>query len=210
MIDTSASDNFINRRVADELQIEGLGSAEHISLATTKAEAKIDGKAVIDIDICGKLYRQVQLGLMSDLCADVILGQKFLRRHSELTLHYGGSDHPLRFSSVINVSQSVLNVSVANLTPPRIFEFLATDCKPIAAKSRRYNQEDSDFIKSEVSRLLDAGILEPARSPWRVQVLVVHQSNGKKQFVSITLSLSIDILTLMLTLCPVSTKLSAR
>ena len=67
MIDTSASDNFINRRVADELQIEGLGSAEHISLGTTKAEAKIDCKAVIDIDICGKLYRQVQLGLMSDL-----------------------------------------------------------------------------------------------------------------------------------------------
>ena len=85
LIDTGASDNFINRRVADELQIEGLGSAEHISLPTTKAEAKIDGKAVIDIDICGKLYRQVQLRLMSDLCADVILGQKFLRRHSELT-----------------------------------------------------------------------------------------------------------------------------
>ena len=77
--------------------------------------------------------------------------------------------------------QSVLNVSAANLTPPRIFEFLATDCKPIAAKSRRYNREDSDFIKSEVSRLFDAGIIEPARSPWRAQVLVVHQSNGKKR-----------------------------
>jgi len=85
---------------------------------------------------------------MSDLCADVILGQKFLRWHSELTLHYGGSDHPLRISLE---PQSVLNVSAANLTPPRIFEFLATDYKPIAAKSRRYNREDSDFIKSEVS-----------------------------------------------------------
>jgi len=39
---------------------------------------------------------------------------------------------------------------------------LATDCKPIAAKSRRYNREDSDFIKSEVIRLLHAGIIEPA------------------------------------------------
>ena len=131
MIDTGASDNFINKIVADELQIEGRGSAEQISLATTKAEAKIDGKAIIDIDIYGKLYRQVQLGLMSDLCADVILGQKFLRRHSELTLHYGGSDHPLKISLE---PQSVLNASAANLTPPRIFEFLATDCKHIAAK----------------------------------------------------------------------------
>ena len=34
-IDTGASDNFINKRVADELQIEGRGSAEQISLVTT-------------------------------------------------------------------------------------------------------------------------------------------------------------------------------
>jgi len=32
-----------------------------------------------------------------------------------------------------------------------------------------------------VIRLLDAGIIEPAKSPWRAQVLVVHQSNGKKR-----------------------------
>jgi len=37
LIDTGASDNFINKRVADMLQIEGRGSAEKISLATTKA-----------------------------------------------------------------------------------------------------------------------------------------------------------------------------
>jgi len=35
---------------------------------------------------------------MSDLCVDVILGQKFLRQYSEITLHYGGSDHPLSIS----------------------------------------------------------------------------------------------------------------
>ena len=137
LIDTGASDNFIKKRVADELQIEGRGSAEQISLGTTKAEAKNYDKAAIDID--GKVYHQVQLGLMSHLCADVILGQKFVRRHSEITLHYGRSDHPL----IISLEpQSALNVSAANLTLPRIFEFLATDCKPIAAKSRRYNRED--------------------------------------------------------------------
>ena len=56
LIDTGASDNFINKRVADELQVEGRRSAAQISLATTKAEAKIDGKA--DIDIRGKVYHQ--------------------------------------------------------------------------------------------------------------------------------------------------------
>jgi len=30
-------------------------------------------------------------------------------------------------------------------------------------------------------RLLDAGIIEPAKAPWRAEVLVVHQANGKKR-----------------------------
>jgi len=30
-------------------------------------------------------------------------------------------------------------------------------------------------MKSEVQRLLDADIIEPARAPWRAQVLVVKQ-----------------------------------
>ena len=47
--DTGASDNFMNRRVADELQIEGLGSAEHISLATTKAEAKLMARPLLTL-----------------------------------------------------------------------------------------------------------------------------------------------------------------
>jgi len=143
------------------------------------------------------------------LFTPLILGQKFLRRHSEISLHYGGSDHLLRISLE---PQSVLNASAANLTPPRIFEFLATDCKPIVAKSRRYNREDSDFIKSVVIRLLDVGIIEPAKSPWKGQVLVVHQANGKKRL-CVDYSVTINrytVLTLMLTLCPASMKLSTK
>jgi len=57
-------------------------------------------------------------------------------------------------------------VAAADLEPPRLFEFLLSDCKPIAAPSRRYNSEGKKFVKSEVQRLLDADIIEPARSPW--------------------------------------------
>jgi len=52
--------------------------------------------------------------------------------------------------------------------------------KPIAAPSRRYSSEDTKFIKSEVQRLLDADIIEPSRSPWRAQVLVVKQGEKKR------------------------------
>jgi len=113
---------------------------------------------------------------MSDLCADVILGRQFLSRYSEVTLCYGGSDPPLR---IPRAAQLVLGVAAAKLKQPRIFQFLAPDCKPVAAKSHRYSQEDSNFIKSEIQCLLDAGVIEPANSPWRAQVLVVNQPGGK-------------------------------
>jgi len=41
-------------------------------------------------------------------------------------------------------------VAAADLEPPRLFEFLLPDCKPIAAPSRRYSLEDTKFIRSEV------------------------------------------------------------
>jgi len=76
------------------------------------------------------------------------------------------------------------------LEPPRLFEFLLPDCKPIAAPSRRYNSEDKIFIKSEVQRLLGADIIEPARSPWRAQVFVVKQGEKKRLFIDYSVTIN--------------------
>ena len=144
-----------------------------------KAERKrSESGARADIKIFGGKH-QLQFGLMSDLCADVILGRRLLSRYSEVTLCYGGSDPPLRIPCE---TQLVLGVAAAKLKPPGIFQFLAPYCKPVAANSRRYSQEDSDFIKSEIHRVLDASVIEPANYyPWSAQVLAVNQTGGKKR-----------------------------
>jgi len=54
------------------------------------------------------------------------------------------------------------------------------ECKAVACKSRRYSRDDSEFIQSEVKRLLAADITEPARSPWRAQVLIVTQGTKRR------------------------------
>ena len=72
-----------------------------------------------------------------------------------------------------------LSVAAAKLEAPRLFEFLSPDAKPVACKSRRYNQ-DQMFIEAEVGRLLAADVIEPSRSPWRAQVLVVKQKEKKR------------------------------
>ena len=89
-----------------------------------------------------------------------------------------------------------LSVAAARLDPLRLFEFLLPACTPIASRSRKHTPEDAKFIgESEVQRLLAADILEPARSPWRAQVLVVHQ--GPKKRLVIDYSTTINRFTLL-------------
>jgi len=88
-----------------------------------------------------------------------------------------------------------LSVAAARLDPPRLYEFLLPECTPIASRSRKYTPEDAKFIASEVQRLLAADIIEPARSPCRAQVLVVHQ--GPKKTLVIDYSTTISRFTLL-------------
>ena len=69
------------------------------------------------------------------------------------------------------------------MEPPDLFYNLSPDCKPIATKSRKYNNSDKTFIKSEIQRLLSEGIIEPSISPWRAQVVVTKDENHKKRLV---------------------------
>ena len=60
---------------------------------------------------------------------------------------------------------------------------LAADVKPIATKSRKYSEEDQQFIAAETKRLLEEGIIEPSNSPWRVQVAVTKNEGRKRRMV---------------------------
>ena len=69
------------------------------------------------------------------------------------------------------------------MEPVSLFRYLDNNCRPIAAKSRRYSFEDKAFIDSEVTRLLKEQIIEPSDSPWRAQVVVTKNPNQKKRLV---------------------------
>ena len=72
---------------------------------------------------------------------------------------------------------------MAKVTPPRLFQFLDDNTKPISTKSRRFSLEDKKFIDGEIAKLLEEGIIEPSGSPWRAQVLVTKNERHKKRMV---------------------------
>ena len=97
---------------------------------------------------------------MPKLCADVIVGREFLKRHASITFVMNGPKESLTVNTPMTAEPKRLSVAAAKLEAPRLFKFLSPDAKPVASKSRRYNQEDQSFIEAEVGRLLAADVIE--------------------------------------------------
>ena len=134
---------------------------------------KLEGHCLANINVQGKSYSDVKLHVFPDLCADIILGQNWQARHSSVIIEYGGNEPPVK----------ICNLTTLNVVSPPLFEHLTSDCKPVAAPSRKYSQEDRTFIRSEVDRMLSEGIIEPSNSPWRAQVVVTKNERHKKRLV---------------------------
>ena len=118
------------------------------------------------------------LSVMPGLCADVVLGQDFLRLHKEVVIKLGG---PRETIFVGKTSACGIAACAANCD--RLFRNLKPKCKPIATKSRKFNEDDQRFIAAEVRKLLLDGIIEPSFSPWRAQVLVARDERHKPRMV---------------------------
>ena len=102
-----------------------------------------------------------------------------------MTITYGGDEPPL-----------VASLGTLKVEPPLLFHNLTADCHPIRTKSRRYSIQDRLFIKVEVQRLLEDGIIEKSHSPWRSQVHVTGGGNQKRRLV-VDYSMTVNRFTLL-------------
>jgi len=140
-------------------------------MASPELTTSVTAKSIVELNFQGRVYRNVHLSVMKDLCQNVILGQDFLDLHQTYNIEYGGQQPPLS----ICLTQSKLQAS-------GLFS-LAPNATPVATPSRRFNQTDKAFIETQVRKLLQDGIIEPSRSPWRAQVLVTTNERHKRRMV---------------------------
>ncbi|XP_054266993.1 uncharacterized protein LOC128989150 [Macrosteles quadrilineatus] len=183
LIDTGSSDSFISEATVKRFNIFKYPTKHEISMASTSHVSSTLGHCTVDMVCDGHEYPLTKLLILTDLCADVVIGHDILRQHSAVELNFGGKRPPF----------NVCNLLRAKVSPPPLFDNLTNDVKPVAIKSRRYSEDDSKFIKSEVSRLISEGIIEPSKSPWRAQVIVVN--NGHKRRLCIDYSQTINKFT---------------
>ena len=174
LVDTGADLTFIHPKIvqAKSLRVFPVpDECSEVSMANKSLTASSMGLCKEHFVVRGHEYKDMELSILPDLCADIVLGKDFLKLHKSVTFEYGGSLPPLVLAGI----------GTLKIDPPSLFEHKHPDIEPIRAKRRRYSHEDTMFIQQEVDRLLSQGIIEPSTSPWRAQCVITRNENHKKR-----------------------------
>ena len=181
LIDSGSSLGYIHIDKARSMNLTIYPTDAIITLADIHSQSKLFGTCYVDIELNRTTYKNVKLGVFGGLCTDVLLGGDFLQRHKQVIFRFNTDGGDL----IIDKSSNSCAVTRAKIDCPSLFANLKPNCTPIATKSRRYNSEDTLFIRNTVNSWLKHGICRPSQSPWRAQVLVVktndEQGNVKKR-----------------------------
>ena len=173
LVDSGSTHNFIHPDIARSCGLVVYPTLEKVTMASSSYSSEIEGYCHTDIILKGRVYANIKLYVLSNLCTDVILGQNWQEQHESITICFGGAAPPV----------NICGLSTLCTDPPPLFQFLSPEYKPIASKSRRYCMEDKEFISTEINKLLEEGIIELSDSPWRAQVVVTRNENHKKRLV---------------------------
>ena len=178
LLDTGASESCINEAIANNAKLELQGRPFRVSMVSDNLTAPVIGKACSNLELQGRDYTNVTLSVMPGFCADVVLGQDFLRQHREVVIKLGGLKERLLVGK-----DSTCGVAASEVKCDRLFRNLKSECRSNSTKSRKFNQENKRFINADVRKLLLEGIIEPSYSPWRAQVLVARDDCHKRRMV---------------------------
>ena len=140
-------------------------------MASASLSSESLGYSFITFSLNGKVYNDVKVFVLKNLCVDLLLGTDFQQQHKSVTFHFGGD----------KLNLNICNLTTLHVDPPSLFQKLSENCKPIATKSRRYSEADTQIIDSEIQRMLNEGVIEPSNSPGRAQVVVTKSKEQKKR-----------------------------
>ena len=91
LVDSSSTSSFINPNGASRLALTTTSSKDTISMASSPLATVTEGHCFANIKVMGKEYKLFKLSLLPDLCADVILGQDFMKLHKSVEFTLLGS-----------------------------------------------------------------------------------------------------------------------
>ena len=91
LVDSGSSNSYISERIAKYLNLVVHSSTEDVSMALNSLKSHIVGHCYVDITLNKNVYPSCRLGILTDLCSDIILGQDFQGKNKSVVIKYGGS-----------------------------------------------------------------------------------------------------------------------
>lgn len=176
MIDSGSISTFIDKSVANKLDLFIIPKQKTISLADPKQKARIIGEVIVDVTLNNRVRSSKVVEVIDGLFIGFIVGKDILQKYNKVTFKFNGPQEELIVGAVVSNE----HFPAMKVPSPPLFTHLSSSIKPVATKSRRYTETDSKFIKEETARMLKEGIIEPSVSPWRAQPLIVSDENHKK------------------------------
>ncbi|XP_047518905.1 uncharacterized protein LOC125058798 [Pieris napi] len=149
LLDTGSSISFINDSFARLCGLKRKSCNQIISMASLNHTSQVEGQTLQSLKIGNHKYDNVNLLIVKNLCADIIIGHDVLKEHSSLEFSFGGPKHPLQ----------VCNVAEASVPAVPLFANVSPNCKPIAIKSRRHSKEYRNFYMFEVLPLVELQLI---------------------------------------------------
>ena len=191
VIDSGSLLSFINDKTVKAFKLHIEPCKTNVALVSSNLKGEILGRCVVDIVTENETYQQVSVGIIKNLCTNLLLGGYFQSHNKRVVFQYNGSKADL-FVPKINH----LNVmSELGIKPASLFNNLLSDCRPVVTKSRRFNAADQKFVAAKVNRLHSAGIIRPSVSSWRAQVLLVHNKESGKKRLCVDYSQTVNLFT---------------
>jgi hypothetical protein len=175
LVDTGSTKCFIAKDLLKRINAKSFPCDLSVELASSSAVA-VTKLCYLSFSVNGHFYENIKFLVLDNLCNDLILGLDFLSLHKDFRMHFGGYLDEFRIDGI-----RCLALNCMDIEPPCLFSKL-DDSQAIAVPSRRYSEPNRNFISKEISQLLDDGIIEESRSPWRAQVVVV-KNHGKQRLV---------------------------
>ena len=154
------------------------GTPPQVSMSSSNMNDPVLGKVCCNITIQDRNYCDVSFTIISGLCA-VILGQNFFKRHKQIIVQINGSQENL----IVSNNATQCTASASSVEPRRLLQNLSSDCRAIAIKSRNFSEEDKQFIRTEMSKLLNKVTMEKSCLPWRAQVFVLQDEKHNPRMV---------------------------
>ena len=74
VVGSGSSESFIHLKLAESASLLVYLTTSTISMATSSLETKVSSFCLVDFELEGRLYRNLHLSVLPELCADLILG----------------------------------------------------------------------------------------------------------------------------------------